>query len=103
MAAPIKTNWSFNLAFAFGLCWIAYACNSTPQGISDYQRAQLRLQHQQQELQAANSIRNSVNRVMETTAQMYTATPEYGVDTNRTQCVTGQDYLGRIVTECGHP
>ena len=103
MAAPTKTNWSLNLAIALGLCCIASACSSTPQGLSDYQRAQLRLQQQQQIFQEANNIRNSVDREMEATTQMLSTTYEYGVDPNRTRCVTGQDYLGRIVTECGNP
>lgn len=103
MATQAKLNWLPIVATVIGVYWGTHACNGAPQGMTEYQRAQLRLQRQQQELQEANSIRNSVDRGMEAVWHTNTAPTEYGVDTSRTQCITGQDYLGRIVTDCGHP
>jgi len=85
------------------LCGICSSCSTEGQGMTDYQRSQLQLQQQQLDQQALDSARQSAQNNVNNAIQLLNpSTPEYGVDPNQSQtsCVTGTDYLGRIVTQC---
>ena len=73
--------------------------------MTDYQRSQVQLQQQQLNQQSIDSARQAAQSAMNSATQLYTApTPEYGVDPNRSQtnCVTGTDSMGRLVTQCNN-
>ena len=85
------------------LCGICTACTGGSQGMNDYQRSQVQLQQQQLNQQAIDSARQSAQSNQQTVMQLLNPpTPDYGVDPNQSQtnCVTGTDYMGRVVTQC---
>jgi len=100
MATSNGGNGKLLLASLLGLCFVAQACNSTPQGLSDYQRAQLQLQQQQLANDAANREAARSTAIMNSTTQLLSNRMDYSGDSNQARCVTGLDSLGRLVTEC---
>lgn len=75
--------------------------------MSEYERGQLMLQQQQlqlrqQQLQQDAAMRASENATRMTESILGSKTPEYGVDPNQgnTNCITGTDTYGRLVTRC---
>lgn len=100
MASPNGSNWKLVLGSVLCLYFVAQACNSTPQGMSDYQRAQLQLQQQQLANDAANRAAAQNAAILNTGAQIFGQTYDYSGGNDQTRCVTGLDGLGRVVTEC---
>ena len=83
-----------------GLLCGLQACSSGTRGMSDYERAQLQLLQQQQALREEESIRNHTARLVEASSALLQPTPDYGSDSTQTQCVTGLDPQGLLVTQC---
>jgi hypothetical protein len=103
MESPKTNSWPVLSAAFLILCGICTACSGGSQGMTDYQRSQVQLQQQQLNQQAIDSTRQSVQRSQQTVMQLLNPpTPDYGVDPNQSQtnCVTGTDYMGRLVTQC---
>ena len=103
MESQKNNNWPALGAAFLILCGICTACGGGGQGMTDYQRSQVQLQQQQLNQQSIDSARQAAQSAMNSATQLYTApTQEYGVDPNRSQtnCVTGTDYMGRLVTQC---
>lgn len=74
-----------------------------PQPMSDFERGQLMLQQQQLQLRQQQQAQEAVSRAAENAANIFNQkVPEYGIDPNQrnTNCVTGLDSLGRVVTQC---
>ena len=105
MESPKNNSWPVLGAAFLILCGICTACSGGEQGMTDYQRSQVQLQQQQLNQQAVESARQAAQSAMNGASQIYAGpTPEYGVDPNRSQtnCVTGTDYMGRLVTQCNN-
>ena len=103
MESPKNNNLLAQSAAVLILCGICTACGGGGQGMTDYQRSQVQLQQQQLNQQAFDSARLAAQSAMNNATQLINApAPEYGADSSESQinCVTGTDYMGRLVTQC---
>jgi hypothetical protein len=103
MGSPKNNNWPALSAAVLILCGICTACGGGGQGMTDYQRSQVQLQQQQLNQQAFDSARLAAQSAMNNATQLLNApVPDYGTDPSQSQtnCVTGTDYMGRLVTQC---
>lgn len=103
MEATKNNNWPALGGAVLILCGICTACGGGGQRMTDYQRSQVQLQQQQLNQQAIDSTRQSVQSSQQTVMQLLNPpTPDYGDEPNQSQtnCVTGTDYMGRVVTQC---
>ena len=103
MESEKNNSWPVLSAALLILCGICTACGGGGQGMTEYQRSQVQLQQQQLNQQAFDSARLAAQSAMNNATQLINApVPDYGVDPNQSQtnCVTGTDYMGRVVTQC---